>query len=180
MIKRSHVLCVAVLLQLLAGCSGVPSQPSASPAQSAAIPDVLLPSSGEGGGVGAEQVPKPVISGNHAVLALLDRARIDIGVGQRESAGASLERALRIEPRNAWLWQELAQLRLSQGQYAQAISLAKKSISFAGRERRLLVLDWRVIGNARVAEGKPAEAEAAFNRATELEQAAQAEENHGF
>jgi tetratricopeptide (TPR) repeat protein len=110
------------------------------------------------------------MSGNRAVIALLDRAQMDTAAGQREAAGASLERALRIEPRNAWLWQELAQLRLAQGEYAQAISLAQKSISFAARERRLLALNWRVIGNARVALGKPAEAEHAFKLATDFEQ----------
>lgn len=120
------------------------------------------------------------MSGNPAVLALLDRAQRDNAAGQREAAGASLERALRIEPRNAWLWQELAQLRLVQGQYAQAISLARKSISFAGRGRPLLVLDWRVIGNAYVAQGNPAGAEQAFNRATEFEQAEKAEMDHGL
>jgi tetratricopeptide (TPR) repeat protein len=127
-----------------------------------------------------EPVPKPIMSGNPAVIALLDRAQRDNAAGQREAAGASLERALRIEPRNAWLWQELAQLRLVQGQYAQAISLAKKSISFAGRGRRLLALDWRVIGNARVAQGSPAEAEQAFNRATEFEQAEKSEMDRGL
>lgn len=120
------------------------------------------------------------MSRNQAVLALLDRSQTDIRSGQRESAGASLERALRIEPRNAWLWQELAQLRLSQGQYDQAISLARKSISFAGKEKRLLALDWRVIGNARVAKGKPAEAEQAFKLAAEYDQAAHSEANLGF
>jgi tetratricopeptide (TPR) repeat protein len=110
------------------------------------------------------------MSRNQAVLALLDRSQIDIQAGERESAGASLERALRIEPRNAWLWQELAQLRLTQGQYAQAIALAKKSISFAGKDKRLLALDWRVVGNARVALGSPADAEQAFKRAADFEQ----------
>lgn len=113
------------------------------------------------------------MSNNPAVVALLDRAQLDTDAGRREAAGASLERGLRIEPRNAWLWQELAQLRLTQGQYAQAISLAQKSMSFAAREPRLLALDWRVIGNARVAQGNTTEAELAFQRATELEQGAQ-------
>jgi predicted Zn-dependent protease len=121
-------------------------------------------------GIIAEPVPKPVISGNLAVIALLDRAQLDTGAGRREAAGASLERALRIEPRNAWLWHELAQQRLAQGQYAQAIALAHKSVSFAGRERRLQALNWRVIGNARVAQGNPAGAEQAFKLAAELEQ----------
>jgi len=133
-----------------------------------------------GAGVIVEPVPKSVMSGNPAVIALLGRAQLDTGAGKREAAGASLERGLRIEPRNAWLWHELAQLRLAQGQYAQAISLAKKSISFAGHERRLLALDWRVIGNARVALGNSAEAEEAFKLATELEQSAKPEADHGF
>ena len=116
-----------------------------------------------------EPVPEPVISSSPAVIALWDRARLDNQAGKREVAGASLERALRIEPRNPWLWQELAQLRVAQGQYAQAIALAKKSISFVGRDRRLQALNWRVIGNARVAQGNSSEAEQAFKLAAELE-----------
>lgn len=110
------------------------------------------------------------MSGNRAVIALLDRAQRDTDAGRRGAADASLERALRIEPRNPWLWHELAQLRLTQGQYAQAISLAKKSNSFAGHERRLLALNWRLIGNALVAQGDTAGAEQAFKHATDLEQ----------
>lgn len=114
-------------------------------------------------------LPEPVVSGNPAIIALLDRARLDTVAGKREAAGAALERALRIEPRNAWLWHELAHLRLTQGQYAQAIALAHKSISFAGRERNLQALNWRVIGDARVAQGNPSDAEQAFKLAAELE-----------
>lgn len=134
------------------------------------------------GAVVVEQVPKTSMSGNPAVIALLDRAQLDTDSGHREAAGAAIERGLRIEPRNAWLWYELAQLRLLQGQYAQAISLARKSISFAARDRRLLALDWRVIGNARVAQGNSDGAQEAFKQATGLEQAVQADEQaiHGF
>jgi predicted Zn-dependent protease len=144
------------------------------------MPDAIPPLSGEG--VIGEPEPKPVMSGNHAVIALLDRARLDNEAGKRGAAGASLERALRIEPRNAWLWHELAQLRLAQGQYAQAITLAHKSTSLAGRERRLQALNWRVIGNARVARGDSSGAEQAFKLAAELEQsgAGQSGSDSGF
>ena len=114
------------------------------------------------------------MSGNPAVIALLDRAQTDSVAGRSEAAGASLERGLRIEPRNAWLWHELAQLRLAQGQYAQAISLAKKSTSFARHDHYLRALNWQVIGNARVAQGNPAGAEQAFKQAEEFEKSAQA------
>jgi tetratricopeptide (TPR) repeat protein len=113
------------------------------------------------------------MSENHAVIALLDLAQRDNDAGRREAAGASLERALRIEPRNPWLWHELGALRLIQGHYEQAISFAKKSTSFAGQERHLQALNWRLIGNAHVALGDHAGAEQAFKQATDLEQAEQ-------
>ncbi len=119
---------------------------------------------------GSETVtPPPPVSGNRAVVALLERARQEAGSGRRESAGASLERALRIEPRNAWLWHELARLRLSQGQYAQAVSLAQKSNSLAVRERTLQALNWHLIADARIAQGNPAGAAQARQLAEELQ-----------
>lgn len=171
--KLSCLLCIPALLLLLAGCAGVtPQAPANSTMPAASTPDAI-PQNGIPGqsadGIITEPVPMPAVSENRAVIALLDRARLDTGAGQREAAGASLERALRIEPRNPRLWHELAQLRLAQGQYVQAISLAQKSTSFAGRDRRLQALNWRVIGNARVAQGNPAGAEQAFKLAGELE-----------
>lgn len=175
MTNHSWLLPICALL-LLAGCASVTTQPPATDTIPDAmhrdeIPQVEMPVQSDEPAIAApEPVPEQAVSGNPAILALLGRARRDTKAGQREAAGASLERALRIEPRNAWLWHELAQLRLSQGQYAQAISVAHKSISFAGRERRLQALNWRVIGNARVAQGNPSGAEQAFKLATELEQ----------
>jgi predicted Zn-dependent protease len=187
--NRICLLFVAAWLLLLGGCANVTTQTTVKnalpnavrqevipqetptqglPAKVVPTPEATRGPSGEA--IIAEPVPKPVVSGNQAVVALLDRARLDTGAGRREAAGASLERALRIEPRNAWLWHELAQLRLAQGQYAQAISLAQKSSSFAGRERGLRALNWRVIGNARVAQGDAAGAEQALKLAAELEQ----------
>jgi predicted negative regulator of RcsB-dependent stress response len=148
--NRYLLFFIATLLLTLAGCAGVTTQPSAESA--------------------AEALPEPVKSDNRAVIALLDLAKTDNEAGKREAAGASLERALRIEPRNPWLWHELAQLRLTQGQYEQSISLARKSNSFAGQDRRLQALNWRVIGNARVAQGDSSGAEQSFKQATDLEQ----------
>jgi predicted Zn-dependent protease len=156
-------------LLLLAGCAGVaPPAPSEvqQPGEAAAI----------------EPVPKSAMSENKAVIALLDRAQTDNSSGQREAAGASLERALRIEPRNPWLWLELAQVRLAQGQYAQAITLARKSNSFAGHQFRAQAENWQVIGKARVAQGDSAGAEQAFKLSAELAQQAksEADRNSGF
>lgn len=173
--NRFVLLLVAAILLSLGGCASVPQSSSTAP-ETAAGEQSVFPDEA----VAAEPEPKPVMSNNPAVIALLDRARIDTEAGQRGAAGASLERGLRIEPRNAWLWHELAQLRLDQGQYAQAISLARKSNSFSGNERRLQAANWRVIGDARVALGNPADAEQAYQRATMLEQVEQTEQSLPF
>jgi tetratricopeptide (TPR) repeat protein len=148
--NRYRIFVFPALLLILAGCAGVTTQPSAESA--------------------AQAQPEPVKSENRAVIALLDLARTDNEAGKREAAGASLERALRIEPRNPWLWHELAQLRLTQGQYEQSISLARKSNSFAGQDRRLQALNWRTISDARIAQGDLSGAEQALKQAAELEQ----------
>jgi predicted Zn-dependent protease len=154
---------------LLAGCAGVTTQPSTTPAPS----EAQAQQPGEAAAIAP--VPKSDMSGNKAVIALLDRAQTDNDSGQREAAGASLERALRIEPRNPWLWLELAQVRLAQGQYEQAITLAGKSNSFAGHQSRVQAANWQVIGKARVAQGNSAGAEQAFKLSAEFAQQAKAE-----
>ena len=156
-------------LLLFAGCAGV-----APPAPPEAQPE--LP----GEATIIEPVPRSAMSENRAVIALLDRAQNDSASGQREAAGASLERALRIEPRNPWLWLELAQVRLAQGQYAQAITLARKSNSFSGHQPRVQAGNWQVIGQARVAQGDSAGAEQAFKLSAELAQQAEVDRGSVF
>lgn len=141
---------ITVLPSDLPGTPGqtAPGQPGAPVDGSTTLP--VTPSE-----IGSERPldALPPVSGNRAVVALLERARQEADSGRRESAGASLERALRIEPRNAWLWHELARLRLTQGQYAQAVSLALKSNSLGTRLRDLQVLNWNLIADARIAQG---------------------------
>jgi predicted Zn-dependent protease len=56
---------------------------------------------------------------------------------------------LRIEPRNPRLWQELARVRLQQGDYAQAQNLAARSNSYAGSDGALRAENARIIEQAR-------------------------------
>ena len=81
--------------------------------------------------------PPPPLSAREsmAVAGLLETARADSNAGRLAEAAAGLERALRIEPRNPRLWHELARVRLKQGQFAQAESVAARSNSWAGDDR---------------------------------------------
>ena len=81
----------------------------------------------------------------------METARADAAAGRLPNAAASLERALRIEPRNARLWHELAQVRLRQREFAQAESLAARSNSWAGSDAELRAMNDRLVEEARAA-----------------------------
>lgn len=69
-----------------------------------------------------------------AVKTLLQQADLQRSSGDLTGAAATLERALRIEPENAYVWNRLAHVRLKQGQNGLAAELAAKSNAFAGAD----------------------------------------------
>lgn len=105
---------------------------------------------------------------NPAVVALLDTANRQERNGHHDRAAASLERALQIEPREAWLWHRLGQLRLMQGQPDQAEHLALRSNTLAQGNIRLTADNWSLIADARRRRGDDAGARSARQRAAEL------------
>jgi Tfp pilus assembly protein PilF len=111
-------------------------------------------------------LPEPAArTENLAIAGLVDGARADAAAGRLANAAASLERALRIEPRNPRLWQELARVRLKQGDYAQVESTAARSNSWAGGDNALRAENWRLIAHARDARGDAEGAKAALEAA---------------
>jgi predicted Zn-dependent protease len=99
--------------------------------------------------------------GNPAIVALLDNADAQEKDGHLEQAGAALERALRLEPRNAMLWHRLARVRLKQGQLQMAVDMAAKSNSLAGGDVDLQSWNWALIAEAKEQQGDSKGAEAA-------------------
>jgi len=106
-------------------------------------------------------------AGHSATADLRDKARIKADQGQLNQAAALLERALRIQPRDAWVWNQLADVRLRQQRYPQAESLARKSNSLAGQQHDLLVRNWHLIATARRQVGNIEGAEQALRHAGE-------------
>ena len=155
---RQRVIPVVLgVLLLLSGCAGLqpsPPQPAAGKppeplpervvvARPATRPEVTpepLP----------EPPPRPAAPANDTVLALLGDAQALADAGELDAAAASLERAIRIAPRNARLWNRLAHIRLKQGRYALAASLAAKSSSLAAGDTALLNDNRAIIGQARM------------------------------
>ncbi len=104
---------VVFLAAVIAGCAtGVPAPSRVlvpAPDQVPGPGPEFGPPLGPGPGPEPAPLPAPPAhTENLAIAGLLIGARTDAAAGRLANAAASLERALRIEPRNPRLWQELA------------------------------------------------------------------------
>ncbi len=163
-LKRYFVL-AAVLL--LGACAG-PLRDSPAPVDSrdGQVQDTY---SGSGAQVRAYQPPQQVALAKpqpaRAVQVLMRRAEDQRRAGDYVAAAASLERGLRIEPRNASLWNKLAHVRLAQQQYDRVEQFAAKSNALVGDDRSLLADNWYLIAQSRAARGDHSGAAKARNQA---------------
>ena len=124
--------------------------PGGSPVTPVPLPDTRPPLN--------PNLPKNIETSGAAapVISLAKAARVSLRNGRTDEAGASLERALRIEPRNPWLYQALSALHIVTRQAEQAESEARKSISLGKRNPYLEVESWRLIAEARKLRGDKA------------------------
>ena len=109
-------------------------------------------------GAGAPEPLTPVVA------AMVADAQVSRNSKNYNQAAAQLERALRIEPTNPTLWQELAIVHVEQGSFEQAIQFASKSNSLT-RNRTLLRKNWQLMAQAYRQLGDKDRAEAAERRA---------------
>src|SRR5690606_2444930 len=142
------------------GSSAVESYPLDS-APISSQPSGQAPSSGSAG-AGALQEDEQLAG---PVLALLTSARQQEGSGDLSSASASLERALRIAPREPQVLYRLAKVRLDQGDAAQAEQLARRGLSYASGRPALQASLWGLVADARERQGDRAGAAQARERA---------------
>ena len=88
-----------------------------------------------------------------AVGALALAANQNSKSGNVESATTTIERAIRIEPRNATLYYKLALLRLKQSKPRLAEDLAKKAALLASNDTQLKKHSWLLVARAREVQG---------------------------
>jgi ATP/maltotriose-dependent transcriptional regulator MalT len=87
---------------------------------------------------------------------LTNEAQAALETGDLDNAAASLERAIRIQPRNPMLWHDLAEIRLKQqqpGRIEDAENLAKRSNSHAKGNSALIQANWAIIAESRRLRG---------------------------
>ncbi|MCC5794500.1 MAG: tetratricopeptide repeat protein [Chromatiales bacterium] len=138
-LQRLAGLCLAGTL-MLAGCT-LPPQPDERPVEvvrplpapeplpprpqpslpEAAVPPIPLP----------EPVPEfPAL--NTTSEMLIGESRRHQSTGNLAQAASSIERALRLDPRQPLLWLELGEIHLVEGDFAQAEAMARRALGFAG------------------------------------------------
>lgn len=159
---------ISMLTMLAAGCAGMGPMTGEGPPVSERSTEGPGAAAGAAGEMTPEGQAPSTLSGSPAVVALLTRADRQARGGDASGAAATLERALRIEPRNPALWHQLAAVRMAQGNYSLAESLAQKSNVLAGDDKALQARNWQIIALARGAQGNAAGARTARQKAAEL------------
>lgn len=99
------------------------------------------------------------------VLALLTTAQQQQGGGDLNGAASSLERAQRIAPREPQVLYRLAEVRMAQGDAAQAEQFARRGLSYASGRPALQASLWNLIAQARERQGDAAGAAQAREQA---------------
>lgn len=140
-----------------------PAQPQTAPPLVVPVPETEVLAPLPNYPKTAEEVSGP------AVTSLIKQARAARAANKPAQAQAALERAMRIEPRNAFVWSALASSFLAQNNYAQAMSHAQKSNSLARGNIYLELDNYRTIAIARDAQGDAAGSLAAQARVDEIQ-----------
>jgi Flp pilus assembly protein TadD len=108
------------------------------------------------------------MAANPAVTALEAEITKSMKAGSYQDAAATLERAIRIQPKNPELWSVLARAKLRLRQYDQAEQFAKKSNLYVKNNPELLKSNWYLIAEARRFKGD-------YNGSFEAQEKARAE-----
>jgi tetratricopeptide (TPR) repeat protein len=115
-----------------------------------------------------EAMDKLQAESSKVIVALLDAANKAHKLGKVEVSAATIERALRIDPRNALLFYKLAALKWVQDQPEQAIDLAKKSALLAEGNAILKMRNWTLIADIYEQQGDLMNANSAREKSTKF------------
>ena len=186
-IRSISLISFLIILLFLAGCTSSPfseRQPAQVEDRSSSVKELPASKSAEieqkpvsaPVEVPVKEIPvevpeaKPLQEkSNPAVVALLDNADQYTATGQNSRAIASLERAIRIDPKNPVLWNRLGYLHLQEKNWVQAIAMAKKSNVLAVHDHSLQARNWQIIARARDALGDSAGSDQAMEMVRKLQ-----------
>lgn len=134
---------VLALVLLIAACATQAPAPVEHRDDGRVVERVRAPAAEESRGLQVYPLRNP------AVTELTEAAARAESDGDLDRAATLLERALRIEPRDPELLQNMAEIRLAQGNWEQADSHARRSFDVGPRVGELCQRNWRTMALAR-------------------------------
>ncbi len=142
----------AGMMLLLAACA---TQSPAPVDERIASEQVRAPAAAETRGLQVYPLRNPAVAELSSAALQAEQA------GDLARAALLLERALRIEPRDPEVLQQMAEVRLDQGRWEQAEGYARRSFDVGPRVGELCERNWRTVALARERQDEnPAAAEA--------------------
>lgn len=108
---------------------------------------------------------EPAPREDNPLLGMVQKIEHAMQQGEFEQAEGLLERALRIDSQRPGLWHDLAQVRYQQHAYQEAVTLARRSNSFANPGSVLKEENWSLIARSKEALGDLDGARAAWRKA---------------
>ncbi len=139
--KVYHKILIVIAITALSGCSGLLSSRK-HPAKVDDISSTSRPSH-------VKTVSKKPVRGSKAVVQLMRKAQAQSESGDNVAAAATIERALRIEPKNPALWHNLALVKYKLGDCSSAVNMAKKSNAYSAKGHELKQKNSEIISECR-------------------------------
>ena len=149
-----------LLLLALAGCSVPKSADSWDPLQ---VPET------SGAAPSSSGIQRSAERLSPAMADLIGRADIAIEQQQWSEASTLLERALRVNPKQAEAWTRMAVVNLGKNNPQQCIQMAKKSNRHAKTQPSLMSYNWLLISRAYEQLGQPGPAQSAMRNSRQIQ-----------
>lgn len=134
------LIIAGLLIFLLAACTAGPPAPVEEREVEARV---RAPARQDSAGVQVFPLQNP------AVVQLIEDAHRAEHAGDLDQAAVFLERAMRIQPRDPALMQQMAEIQLQKGEYDQALNFAVRSYDTGPRVGEICARNWRTISVAR-------------------------------
>ncbi len=113
----------------------------------------------------APEPPAPPAKTTGPAASLIEAGRKQLAAGQTDQAETTLERAIRIDPRNPLVWHTMAQVQYNQDNFAKAVQFCLKANTLLPPTSSLRRANWELLADAYQHLGEKAKAQEALAEA---------------
>lgn len=109
--------------------------------------------------------PPPPTKATGPAASLIETGRKQLAAGHPDQAETTLERAIRIDPRNPVVWHTMAQVQYDQGNFAKVVQFCLKTNTLLPQASPLRRANWQLLADAYQQLGETAKAQEAMAQA---------------